>query len=44
MRIGEVLVLERGDLDFKNNLIKVRKTLSRDKERKFNRSRENQDI
>lgn len=26
-----MLVLERSDLDFKNSLIKVRKTLSRDK-------------
>ena len=34
MRIGEVLSLKRSDIDFKNNIIHVRRTLTKDKDDK----------
>lgn len=34
MRIGEVLALKRSDIDFKNNIIHVRRTLTKDKDDK----------
>lgn len=34
MRVGEVLALKREDIDFKNNVIKVRRTLTKSKDDK----------
>lgn len=35
MRVGEVLALKREDLDFSNNLIHVKRTLTRDKQDRY---------